>query len=92
MDAATRRCAISHTAWNTIANLRRENGAYIERDMCPPNSLDLNPWTALFGGGGFAGASLYHSRKSDTVDQLYTVSRNDTHCFYIRRPSATPTT
>ena len=32
----------SHTAWNTIAYLWRQNVTLIEPDMWPPNSLDLN--------------------------------------------------
>ena len=33
----------SHTAWNTIPYLRRQNVTFIEPDMWPPSSLDLNP-------------------------------------------------
>ena len=33
----------SHTPWNTIAYLRRQNVTLIEPDMWPPSSLDLNP-------------------------------------------------
>ena len=32
----------SHTAWNTIAYLWRQNVTLIEPDMWPPNSPDLN--------------------------------------------------
>jgi len=35
--------APSHTARNTIAYLRRQNITFIEPDMWPPNSPDLNP-------------------------------------------------
>jgi len=33
----------SHTARNTLTYLRRENVTFIEPDMWPPNSPDLNP-------------------------------------------------
>jgi len=33
----------SHTAWNTIAYLWRQNVTLIESDMWPPSSPDLNP-------------------------------------------------
>src|SRR6218665_3853323 len=44
--------APSHTAKNTMEYLRRENISFIEPDMWPPNSPDLNPidyavWGAL---------------------------------------------
>src|SRR6218665_3310112 len=35
--------APSHTAKNTVEYLRRENISFIEPDMWPPNSPDLNP-------------------------------------------------
>ena len=35
--------APSHTARNTLRYLRRENVTFIEPDMWPPNSPDLNP-------------------------------------------------
>ena len=35
--------APAHTARNTIAYLRRQNITFIEPDMWPPNSPDLNP-------------------------------------------------
>ena len=44
--------APSHTAKNTISHLKRENVSFIEPQMWPPNSPDLNPidyavWDAL---------------------------------------------
>src|SRR6218665_1584935 len=39
----------SHTARNTMEYLRRENISFIEPDMWPPNSPDLNQSTTLFG-------------------------------------------
>jgi len=33
----------SHTAWNTIAYLRRQNVTFIEPDIWPPSSPDVNP-------------------------------------------------
>jgi len=41
-----------HTANNTISYLKRENVSFIEPQMWPPNSPDLNPvdyavWGAL---------------------------------------------
>ena len=44
--------ASSHTARNTLTYLQHENVTFIEPDMLPPNSPDLNPvdyavWGAL---------------------------------------------
>jgi len=44
--------APSHTAKNTVTYLKRENVSFIEPQMWPPNSPDLNPvgyavWGAL---------------------------------------------
>ena len=53
VDPATGRgAASSHTARNTIAYLRAQNVAFIEPNLWPPNSPDLNPvdyaiWGAL---------------------------------------------
>src|SRR6218665_1002876 len=60
----------SHTAKNTMEYLRRENISFIEPDMWPPNSPDLNPvdyavWGAL--------QQMVYRRRSftrPTVDQL----------------------
>jgi len=58
----------SHTAWNTIACLWRQNVTFIELDMWPPNSPDLNLvnyaiWVVLQ-------ERLYHSRKFENMKQL----------------------
>jgi hypothetical protein len=60
--------APSHTARNTINFLRQENVNFIEPDMWPPNSPDLNPvdyaiWGALQ-------EKVYLRRKFTTVEQL----------------------
>jgi transposase len=60
--------APSHTARNTINFLRRENVNFIEPDMWPPNSPDLNPvdyaiWGALQ-------QKVYYGRKFTTIDEL----------------------
>jgi hypothetical protein len=60
--------APSHTARNTINFLRRENVNFIEPDMWPPNSPDLNPvdyaiWGALQ-------EKVYLRQKFTTVEQL----------------------
>jgi AraC-like DNA-binding protein len=60
--------APSHTARNTITFLHQENVTFIEPDMWPPNSPDLNPvdyaiWGALQ-------EKVYLRRKFTTVDQL----------------------
>jgi len=56
------------TARNTIAYLRRQNVTFVEPDMWPSNSPDLNPvdyaiWGALQ-------ERLYHGRKFENVEQL----------------------
>ena len=53
---------------NTINYLKRENVLFIEPQMWPPNSPDLNPidyavWSALQ-------QQVQHNRKFTTVDQL----------------------
>jgi len=58
----------SHTTWNTIAYLWRQNVTFIEPDMWPPNSPDLNPvnyaiWVVLQ-------ECLYHGRKFKNMEQL----------------------
>ena len=60
--------ASSHTARNTINFLHQENITFIEPNMWPPNSPDLNPvdyaiWGALQ-------EKIYLRRKFNTVDQL----------------------
>ena len=60
--------APSHTARNTINFLHQENVNFIEPDMWPPNSPDLNPvdyaiWGALQ-------EKVYLRRKFTTVEQL----------------------
>jgi len=60
--------APSHTARKTINFLHQENITFIEPDMWPPNSPDLNPvdyaiWGALQ-------EKVYRRRKFTTVDQL----------------------
>ena len=40
-----------HTAWNTIAYLRRQNVTFIEPDMWPPSSLELKPGELYHLGG-----------------------------------------
>ena len=60
--------APSHTARNTINFLHQQNVNFIEPDMWPPNSPDLNPvdyaiWGALQ-------EKVYLRRKFTTVEQL----------------------
>ena len=60
--------ASSHTAKNTINFLHQENVNFIEPDMWPPNSPDLNPvdyaiWGALQ-------EKVYLRRKFTTVEEL----------------------
>jgi len=60
--------APSHTAKNTINYLKRENVSFIESQLWPPNSPDLNPvdyavWDALQ-------QQIYHNRKYTAVVQL----------------------
>jgi len=56
------------TARNT-AYLRRQNVTFIELDMWPPNSPDLNPVDYAIGGGGLQ-ERLYHGRRFENVEQL----------------------
>ena len=78
--------APSHTARNTINFLRRENVNFIEPDMWPLNSPDLNPvdyaiWGALQ-------EKVYLWRKFTTVEQLKLTIieewRNLGQCFIDR--------
>jgi len=60
--------APSHTARNTLTYLLRENVTFIEPDMWPPNSQDLNPvdyavWDALQ-------QMVYQRRRFTTINQL----------------------
>ena len=60
--------APSHTAKNTMEYLRRENIAFIEPDMWPPNSPDLNP--VDYAVWGALQQMVYRRRRFTTVDQL----------------------
>lgn len=60
--------APSHTAKNTMDYLRRENIAFIEPDMWPPNSPDLNP--VDYAVWGALQQMVYRHRRFTTVDQL----------------------
>jgi AraC-like DNA-binding protein len=60
--------APSHTAKNTMEYLRRENISFIEPDMWPPNSPDLNP--VDYAVWGALQQMVYRRRSFTTVDQL----------------------
>ena len=60
--------ASSHTANNTISYLKRENVSFIEPQMWPPNSPDLNP--VDYAVWGALQQQIQHNRKFTTVDQL----------------------
>src|SRR6218665_661467 len=60
--------APSHAAKNTMEYLRRENISFIEPDMWPPNSPDLNP--VDYAVWGALQQMVYHHRSFTTVDQL----------------------
>src|SRR6218665_2437449 len=60
--------APSHTAKNTMEYLRRENISFIEPDMSPPNSPDLNPVDHAVWGP--LQQMVYRRRSFTTVDQL----------------------
>src|SRR6218665_2057712 len=62
--------APSHTAKNTMeyAYLRREKISFIEPDMWPPNSPDLNP--VDYAVWGALQQMVYRRRSFTTVDQL----------------------
>ena len=59
--------APSHTANNTINYLKRENVSFIEPQMWPPNSPDLNPLIILF-------VVLFSSKSSITENLLLSIS------------------
>src|SRR6218665_1064090 len=61
-------CAPSHTAKNTMEYLRRENISFIEPDMWPPNSPDLN--LVDYAVWGALQQMVYRRRSFTTVDQL----------------------
>jgi len=61
--------ARSHMARNTLCYLQRENVQFVERDMWPPNSLDLNP--VVYAVWGALQQMVYHQRfASVDVDEL----------------------
>ena len=60
--------APSHTAKNTLRYLQRENIQFIEPDMWPPNSPDLNP--VDFAVWGALQQMVYHQQRFDSVDEL----------------------
>src|SRR6218665_3459783 len=60
--------APSHIAKNTMEYLRRENISFIEPDMWPPNSPDLNP--VDYAVWGALQQMVYRRRSFTTVDQL----------------------
>jgi AraC-like DNA-binding protein len=60
--------APSHTARNTINFLHQENINFIEPDMWPPNSPDLNP--VDYAIWGVLQEKVYLRRKFTTVEQL----------------------
>jgi len=59
--------APSHTAKNTINYLKRENVSFIEPQMWPLNSPDLNPVVMLFG-------VLFSSKSTITENLLLSIS------------------
>jgi len=60
--------APSHTTRNTLTYLRRENVTFIEPDMWPPNSPDLNP--VDYAVWGALQQMVYQSRRFTTINQL----------------------
>jgi len=67
--------APSHTAKTTMNFLKRENVSFIEPQMWPPNSPDLNP--VDYAVCGALQQQVYHNRKFTTVDHrhLYAVDQ-----------------
>ena len=60
--------ALSHTAKNTLAYLRRENVRFIEPEMWPPDSPDLNP--VDYAVWGSLQEKVYPRRRFTSVKQL----------------------
>src|SRR3984885_16006154 len=68
LDPTAGRRSITHTAKNTMEYLRRENISFIEPDMWPPNSPDLNP--VDYAVWGALQQMVYRRRSFTTVDEL----------------------
>ena len=62
--------APAHTAHNTVEYLKKENIDFIQPDMWPPNSPDLNP--VDYAVWGALQQRVYHGRKFSTVEELKT--------------------
>ena len=60
--------APAHTAHRTIAWLRDENIDFIQPDMWPPNSPDLNP--VDYAVWGVLQQRVYHERQFNSIDEL----------------------
>jgi len=60
--------APSHTARNALTYLRRENVTFIEPDIWPPNSPDLNP--VDYAVWGALQQVVYQCRRFTTINQL----------------------
>jgi len=59
---------LAHNERCLIYYLKRENVSFIEPQMWPPNSPDLNP--VDYAVWGTLRQQVYHNRKFTTVDQL----------------------
>src|SRR6218665_262632 len=68
LDPTAGRRSITHRYKNTMEYLRRENISFIEPDMWPPNSPDLNP--VDYAVWGALQQMVYRRRSFTTVDQL----------------------
>ena len=60
--------APAHTARNTMEYLEKEKIDFVESDMWPPNSPDLNP--VDYDVCGALQQRVYHGRKCKTVEEL----------------------
>ena len=60
--------APAHIARNTTDYLKKEKIDFIEPDMWPPNSLDLDP--VVYAIWGAPQQRVYHGRTFNTVEEL----------------------
>jgi len=71
----------SHTVWNAIAYLRRQNDTFIEPDMWLPSSPNLNPVNAIWVVLHFLLYAVYICQKS--LNFAYTFKCYQQNCSWL---------